>query len=363
MNLTVLSIGYPFAPTGPDAVGGVEQILSQLDFAMAQAGHRSIVIAPEGSVTAGRLIPVPRTNGTVTAERRGVVYSRVREAISDVLESTRVDLVHMHGIDFHEYLPPPGPPLLVTLHLPPAWYPPEVFRPSRPSTFLHCVSTAQRKSCPSSDALLPEIENGVPVHVLGERCHAKRSFAVALGRICPEKGFHLALDAAISANVPLLLAGEVFGYETHQHYFNAEITPRLGPSRRFVGRVGLRRKRRLLSAARCLLVPSLVAETSSLVAMEAMACGTPVVAFPAGALADIIEPGKTGWLVSDVDEMAQAILACRALSTEVCRESARWRFASERMVADYFALYRRLAGAEASTIGQSRPVEEYECAI
>lgn len=363
MNLTVLSIGYPFAPTGPDAVGGAEQILSHLDFAMAQAGHRSIVIAPEGSVTAGRLIPVPRTNGTVTEERRLVVYSRVREAISDVLESTRVDLVHMHGIDFHEYLPPPGPPLLVTLHLPPAWYPPEVFRPSRPSTFLHCVSTAQRKSCPSSDALLPEIENGVPVHALGERRHAKRSFAVALGRICPEKGFHLALDAAASADVPLLLAGEVFGYEAHQHYFDTEITPRLGPSRRFVGRVGLRKKRRLLSAARCLLIPSLVAETSSLVAMEAIACGTPVVAFPTGALADIVEPGKTGWLVNDVHEMGEAILACRSLSSETCRETARWRFAADRMVADYLAVYARLTDAGGLAMGPRRPVEVYECAF
>ena len=104
---------------------------------------------------------------------------------------------------------------------------------------------------------------------------------MALGRICPEKGYHIALDAAARAGVPMVLAGEVFRYPAHEQYFRDEIAPRLDASRRFIGPVGLHRKRRLLSEARCLLAPSLAPETSSLVAMEALACGTPVIAFPA----------------------------------------------------------------------------------
>src|SRR5437763_694856 len=105
--------------------------------------------------------------------------------------------------------------------------------------------------------------------------HAKRDFALALGRICPEKGFHYALDAAALARTPLLIAGRVFPYPDHEQYFAKEIEPRLGPLARFLGNLDFARKRRFLTAARCVLMPSLIDETSSLVAMEAIACGAP----------------------------------------------------------------------------------------
>src|SRR5205085_11918601 len=162
--------------------------------------------------------------------------------------------------------------------------------------------------------------------------HAKRNFVLALGRVCPEKGFHLALDAAERAGVPLLIAGQVFPYPAHQAYFAEQIRPRLGREARFLGPVGFARKRRLLSAARCLLVPSLVAETGSLVAMEALACGTPIIAFPAGVLGDLVEPGVTGFLVKDTEEMAEAIVLADKIDPERCREAARRRFSLDRML-------------------------------
>src|SRR5262249_25501474 len=142
-----------------------------------------------------------------------------------------------------------------------------------------------------------------PVACLATRV-SRRNFVLSLGRICPEKGYHLALEAAIAARLPMILAGEIFRYEAHERYYAQEIAPRLNGVRKFIGPVGLARKRRLLSAARCLLVPSLVPETSSLVAMEALACGTPVIAFPSGALAEIVEHGRTGFLVKNETEMA-----------------------------------------------------------
>ena len=95
--------------------------------------------------------------------------------------------------------------------------------------------------------------------------------------------------------------------------------------------------------ARCLLVPSLVPETGSLVAMEALACGTPVVAFPAGALTEIVEPGVTGFLVNDAREMAEALVMAEKIDPERCRAAARRRFSLDRMVERYFAVYQRLA--------------------
>ena len=249
----------------------------------------------------------------------------------------------MHGLDFHAYMPPAGVPVLVTLHLPPDWYPEAVFSPKRPQTWLHCVSASQQSHCPPSNALLPYIPNGVPLERLHTRV-AKRGYALALGRICPEKGYHLALDAAVKARVPLVLAGELFRYREHEEYFAGEILPRLqNGTRRFIGPVGTPRKRRLLAGARCLLIPSLVEETSSLVAMEALACGTPVIAFPAGALGEIVEHGRTGFLVSDEHEMAEAIARADEIDPEECRRVACERFSGERMVAQYMDRYQRLA--------------------
>jgi glycosyltransferase involved in cell wall biosynthesis len=342
MGLCVLSVAFPFAPVGDDAVGGAEQVLAQLDAALVSAGHQSIVVACAGSRTAGTLVATPRAPEPITDAVRTRAYAEHRRAIEDALRRWPVDLVHMHSLDFHAYLPPSGPPVLVTLHLPPGWYPPAIFHLERASTFLHCVSAAQRARCPSGARLLPDVPNGVALDALAAR-HARRRFALALGRICPEKGFHIALDAAKRAGVPLLLAGQTFAYEAHETYFAREIAPRLDAGRRFIGPIGLVRKRRLLSAARCLLLPSLAPETSSLVAMEALACGTPVIAFPSGALPEIVEHGRTGFVVADEQEMAEAIHAAATIEPDVCRATARERFSLARTVERYFALYQDLA--------------------
>ncbi len=344
--MRVLSVAYPFAPAGPDAVGGAEQVLSMLDRALVRAGHQSVVVACAGSEAAGELVAHAVPAGAIDDGVRASVHAAVRAAVAGVLRRRPVDLIHLHGIDFPAYLPPPGPPCLVTLHLPPSWYPAAALAPARPDTWLHCVSAAQHRACPPGAALLPPIPNGVPVEALGGAVHARRGFALTLGRICPEKGQHLALEAAHRAGVPLLIAGAVFPYAAHQAYFAAGVAPRLDGARRWIGPVGFARKRRLLSAARCLLVPSLAEETASLVAMEALACGTPVIAFSAGALADLVEPGHTGFLVRDAAGMADAIGRAGEIDPDTCRRTARQRFSERRMIGAFLDRYAALvAGA------------------
>jgi glycosyltransferase involved in cell wall biosynthesis len=341
VSLTVLSVAYPFAPVGSDAAGGAEQILSHIDAALVAAGHRSIVVANAASRTCGTLIPTETAGGPITRDERHSAWLEHRRNLLRALASHPVDLVHMHGIDFHHYLPlPHAVPVLVTLHLPPSWYGADAFEP-RPGVYLHCVSASQRRQCPPGAPLLPDIENGVPVRELDCRIR-KRRFALALGRICPEKNLHVALDAGRRAGVPVLLAGHVFPYEAHERYFREQLAPRLDRGWRSIGNLSFSRKRRLLAAARCVLLPTLAPETSSLVAMEAFACGTPVIAFASGALTEIVEHGVTGFLVRGEAEMADAIEACEAIDPERCRMAARERFSAQAMIGKYFDAYRQL---------------------
>ena len=340
MKLTVLSVAYPLATVGPDTVGGAEQILSALDRAIISAGQQSLVVASAGSQVAGTLIAVSRVGSDLQPRAVERARSRHRQAILSALEAWPVDVVHMHGVDFYRYLPPPGPPVLVTLHLPLSFYPSEALHPQRPATFLHCVSAAQHASAAGQVPLMPPIENGVVL--AAPTRHHREDFALMLCRICPEKGVHIAIDAAKRAQIPLLIAGKVYAYPEHRRYFATEIRPRLDGLRRFIGPVRSDRKQHLLATARCLLVASSVPETSSLAAREALAAGTPVVALTSPALADLLEHGRTGFLVGSVQEMAKAIADAGTINPDACRAAAR-RFSLEQMANCYLERYRALA--------------------
>jgi glycosyltransferase involved in cell wall biosynthesis len=324
-----------------DATGGAEQIMALLDRALNARGHRSIAIAGAGSRTADILLPVDIEEQFDDAARRRA-QEAVRRRIREALARWNIDLVHMHGVDFHGYLPTAGVTTLATLHLPASFYPSSIFKLTREETYLNCVSESQRRMCPPSPLVTAAIDNGVPLELYPESHSPREEFVLALGRVCPEKGFHLALQAAQLAGIPLHLGGAVFPYPAHEDYFRHELAPHLTPSHRFLGPVDLSTKRDLLCRARCLLVPSLVPETSSLVTMEAMACGTPVIAFPSGALAELIDHGRTGFLVRTVEEMADAIVRCDRLDAGECRRTAHERFSAERMADRYLELYRSL---------------------
>jgi glycosyltransferase involved in cell wall biosynthesis len=339
-------VAYPLAPVSLDVAGGSEQILAQLDRGLVDAGHSSVIIAAQGSQVRGELIELRGAEPSLNGADREETYARWRAAISEVVSQRQVDLIHFHSLDFHQYVPPEGPLVLVTLHLPRSFYPENIYTLNRPRTWFNCVSASQLESCPDSPLMRGKIDNGIPLDLLHVPDVPVGPHVLAVGRICPEKGFHLAVDAAEKAGVPLHLAGTLFPYPDHVRYWREVLQPRLRPPHRFLGSLTMREKGPVMAAARCLLVPSLVAETSSLVTMESMACGTPVVAFPSGALSELIEHGRSGFLVKDTSGMAEAIGKIEHLNRPDCRLAARTRFSGARMVEQYIHLYRQLQGCE-----------------
>ena len=358
----VLSVAFPFAVVGPGAVGGAEVVLSQIESALPSIGFRSVVVAREGSAPVGQLYATAVPLGQIDDGTRALAEGAHQANIDRALAAHPVSVVHMHGLDFHRYRLPAGTPILVTLHLPPGWYPETIW--DLPLNYhLVCVSETQKAACP------PHVRERIQVIGNGVRLPDPASlrpggrYALMLSRICPEKNLHTGLDAARLAGLPVLLGGEVFPYRDHLRYFAEQVEPRLtAPARehdnrraksdpaadaRFLGPVTGAAKARLLSRAACLLLPSLAPETSSLVAMEALAAGVPVVAVASGAVPEIVEHGRTGLLVSPGGDtaanLASALREVRSLDRRICRETAEARFPIEAVLQRYAALYRQLA--------------------
>jgi glycosyltransferase involved in cell wall biosynthesis len=287
------------------------------------------------------LIPIQIPAGTLDDNAKKEAQDRFRHVLQETLAARHVDVVHMHGLDFLSYLPRCDCPLLVTLHLPLPWYGTGPFGDAGANLAYVCVSQSQARKAPPGLKRSKVIPNGIDLDLFRPSAH-KGEYALILGRICPEKGIHLAIDAARLARVRLIIAGKVFDYPEHRKYFDQKVRPRLGDDAHFLRAIAGTRKANLIAGAKCLLIPSLCPETSSLTAMEALACGTPVIAWNSGALPEIISHGRTGFLVSSVEEMAEAIRSIRKLSRIECRREAERRFSQQQMVSNYMNVYLSL---------------------
>jgi glycosyltransferase involved in cell wall biosynthesis len=339
--LTVLSVAYPLARVSEGTAGGAEQVLLTIDEALVEHGHRSLVLAAAGSRCYGLHVPVQVPSRNLDPDAKREARRLFRQALDRTLQTHSVDIVHMHGIDFAEYLPEEEVPVVVSLHLPLDWYSPKVFEAARKRVSLVCVSRSHAQTARLGLQIADIISNGVMLDRF-QPTAIKGDYVLFMGRICREKGVHRAIEAAKRAGEKLLIAGTIFDYPEHREYFQNTVRPRLGPEAVFLGSVGGMRKAELLAGAKCLLIPSLAPETSSLTAMEAMASGTPVVAWRSGALPEVVAHGRTGLLVSSVEEMSNAIHSASSLSSAECRREAEWRFSSEHMVAGYLELYNKI---------------------
>ena len=251
-------------------------------------------------------------------------------------------LVHDQSSSFWTEAHAVPAPLLATLHLPRPFYDQRLFSRLAPNVRFNCVSRSQAATFADLPALLGVIENGIPVARF-PFTRDKDNYLLWLGRFCHEKGAHVAIDVARRARLPLIVAGQVYPFRDHQQYFQQQIRPHLdGCAVRHIDSPSFALKLELLRRARAVLVPSLCAETCSLVSLEAMACGTPVVAFRQGALPEIVADHRTGYVVDSADEMADVVPRVASLDPSECRRRVARHYNSQRMAADYASLYRRV---------------------
>jgi glycosyltransferase involved in cell wall biosynthesis len=339
----MLFVSYPMLPVSDASCGGAEQMLWTLERELARRGHKTTVAACKGSQISGELIntgDAPTVNDGF--EKRAADHSR------EVLRTVRkheFDLVHDKSGFFWRFAAEIDVPVLATLHLPRSFYPEELFEFIPENVHFNCVSDSQAQEFADVPGMTGVVPNGIAIERFPYEPN-KSDYVLWLGRICPEKAPHLAMDAAERAGVRLVMAGQVYPFSWHREYFDKEIKPRLERAREMVQWVGtptFAEKVSLLAKARAVLLSTLAPETSSLVAMEAMACGTPVLAFPRGALPEIVRHGISGYLVEDFREMAERIRDVNRLWPEEARSIAEGNFSAEIMADGYEAIYQEIA--------------------
>ncbi len=347
------------APLGesvpPKKYGGTERIVSYITEELVARGHEVTLYASGDSCTAARLHsffprPLRELPGHPDLE---LVY---RHVMSEVRAAARhYDVIHFH-LGWFEFAPftPSETACLTTLHgrlnIPEVQQRLRAYR----SFPLISISDAQRSPVPEAN-WLGTIYHGVP-DPGPIRQGAGGDYLVFLGRISPEKRPDLAIEIAQKAGLPLKIAAKVDRVD--QAYFEETIRPLLAlPGIDFIGEVDEREKRHLLAGARALLFPIDWPEPFGLAMVEAMACGTPVIAFRRGSVPEVVDDGVTGFIVDDVAGAVAALACIGRLDRRAIYRAFRHRFAIARMVSDYVDSYeqlverRRAAWREPSSYG------------
>lgn len=398
MSKRLLLVAYPLLPVSESSAGGAEQILWTLERELSARGWETEVAACAGSQVSGELLatdvaesnseqeqsqlqeqgqllhPSKRSLDGAPAQEQGqlphvsqqkanvghpVVYGhksadghpedrfaeRAREHADRVVvacASGDFAMVLDHSGHFFRHAARVDSYVLATLHLPRQLYAAGAFEGLAKNVYFNCVSDSQRREFMDLPRMLGVVRNGIAVErfaTVGRRS----GYLLWMGRVCPEKAPHLAIAAARRAALPIVLAGQVYPFRWHENYWEREVKPLIDGDRvRWVPLPSFAEKAKLLREARALLVSSRIAETTSLVALEAMASGTPVIAFAAGALTEVVTK-ETGFLVRNVEGMAEACGEVNRIRAQDCRAWVKREYSAKAMVDGYEALIRGLA--------------------
>jgi glycosyltransferase involved in cell wall biosynthesis len=328
----------------PKLYGGTERVVSYLTEELVALGHDVTLFASGDSRTSGRLVPItPRALRLDPSRQDGV--APVLVLLHHVLRrAAEFDVIHVH-LD-HLHLPAFQSrqlPFLTTLHgrldLPELV---PLFDAFADAPFVS-ISDAQRRAVRRA-TWLGTVHHGLPRDLLPFKAKPG-GYLAFVGRIAPEKGPDRAIRIAVAAGMALKLAAKIGRPE--RAYFRSAVEPLLGdPGIEFVGEISEREKGDFLGNAAALLFPVDWPEPFGLAMIEAIACGTPVIAFDRGSVREVIDDGVTGFIVEDERSAVEAVGRLGELGRGRVRATFERRFTSRRMAQDYLALYRAIARIE-----------------
>lgn len=329
----------------PKFYGGTERVVSYLTEELVAMGHEVTLFASGDSVTRARLrAPTERS-------------LRLDETCIDPLphhfvqletvfrEASQFDILHFHLDYLHfPFSRRSGEPQVTTLHgrldipdLVPLYR-------EYPEVPLVSISQAQRRPLGWAN-WVGTVHHGLPLDLYPFHS-APGHYLAFLGRISPEKRLDRAIEIAIGSGMPLKIAAKVD--RADRDYFDRVIKPLLDhPLVEFIGEIGEAEKSAFLGQARALLFPIDWQEPFGLVMIEAMACGTPVIAWPLGSVREVMEEGVSGFVVTTIEEAVQAVGETASFDRSACRRYFETRFSARRMASDYLAVYQSILGSSA----------------
>ncbi|NHC47190.1 glycosyltransferase family 4 protein [Motilibacter aurantiacus] len=337
--LRIAMIAPPWFELPPRGYGGIESVVADLVDQLAERGHEvTLVGAGRHATKAARFVPVfdepPSARlGTPAPE---VIHAAGAAAALDGLD---VDIVHDHTLAGPLLARGRDVPTVVTMHGPVDGEQGDYFRRLGASVDVVAISDAQRRLNPDVN-WVGRVHNAIDFSTFPFRAE-KDGYVLWLGRFNPDKGAHLAIDAARAAGRWIVLAGKC-SEPAEKAYFEAEIAPRLGSGVQYVGEADATFKRQLLAGAQALAFPVQWEEPFGMVMIEAMACGTPVVALRRGSVPEVVDHGVTGLVVDEYAGFAPALRAAEGLDPVRCRDRAQRRFDLPVMAAGYERIYRAL---------------------
>jgi len=343
--MRIAQVAPLFESVPPRLYGGTERVVSYLTESLVRMGHEVTLFASGDSKTKAKLVTACPKALWRDGGCRETTPHHVRLIELVFQDVSRFDVIHFH-CDYLQFplLRRHPCPNVTTLHG--RLHAPDLgpFLAEYSEAPLISISDDQRRPIPDAN-WQATVYHGLPrdLHTYRERPGEYLAF---LGRMSLEKRVDRAVEIARRSGMRLKIAAKI--YPEERAYFQQTIEPLLEESRawvEFIGEVGGREKDELLGNARALLFPIDWAEPFGLVMIEAMACGTPVIAWRNGAAPEVVTDGVTGFVVESVEEAVRAVGRISSLSRRGCRKVFEERFDAARMARDYVEVYRRLAQA------------------
>jgi glycosyltransferase involved in cell wall biosynthesis len=352
--MRVAQIAPLYERVPPKLYGGTERVVSYLTEELVRQGHEVTLFASGDSITDAKLVPCCGTALRLNPAVRDSLPYHVVQLEKVRQRADEFDVLHFHN-DFLHF------PLfrgmakrtLTTLHgrldLPDV----TPFYTEFPEFPLVSISQAQRWPMPPVN-WVGTVPHGLPRDLLPFRPAADGGYLAFLGRISPEKRPDRAIEIAIRTGLPLKVAAKID--KADGDYWSDVIKPMVdrNPRVEFVGEINEQQKADFLGNALALLFPIDWPEPFGLVMIEAMSCGTPVVAFRCGSVPEVIENGVSGFIVSSIEQAADAVQKVGRLDRRSVRRAFERRFTVQSMARQYLSIYEHLAGKNASVLRQDR---------